>query len=318
MGGWVLVHLCRVLVHCEVSSHGMAFVQTLNNADYTQSWQSGSHCRHALFQPGVLTSWLFVFAQLPNHSHYGLVQSLHQAISLWVVGHGLQLLHIKDLAHFIDYTAHEVSTSVAQGPGWGSKDWNVTLIQVLGNGFGSLIGGHICQYMPLKWSWNTKMLATPGDWFSSKVVSMLVKSTCKRSRGAVAMIGCRGALDKAPSCCKQCVQVLMDCHTWLVIPGYQKCSYNRDRVQSWPWCPVSLWHLFRVVTQCAFGTMKSSRSSFSPLGVEHRYRAFWWIMKFWQFHKISGPSSLEACSPKSVFRSVFFQASNQPRTVLST
>ena len=28
----------------------------------------------------------------------------------------------------------------------------------------------------------------------------------------MAMIGCRGDLDKLASCCKQHVQVLMDCH----------------------------------------------------------------------------------------------------------
>ena len=69
-------------------------------------------------------SWpvgFFVFAQLPDHSHYSLVQS-HQPISLWVVGHGLQLLHAEDLAHLIDYTTHEISTSVTQEPGWRSKD----------------------------------------------------------------------------------------------------------------------------------------------------------------------------------------------------
>ena len=64
----------------------------------------------------------FVFPQLPDLSHYSLVQSLHQPISLWVVGLGLQLLHAKDLAHFIDYTAHEFSTSVTQEHGRGSKD----------------------------------------------------------------------------------------------------------------------------------------------------------------------------------------------------
>ena len=60
-------------------------------------------------------SWpvcFFVFSQLPDHSHYGLVQSLHQPISLWVVRHGLQFLHAKDLAHFVDNTAHKDSTSV--------------------------------------------------------------------------------------------------------------------------------------------------------------------------------------------------------------
>ena len=58
-------------------------------------------------------SWpvsLFIFTQLPNHSHYGLVQSLNQPISLWVVRCGLQFLYTEDLAHFIDAAAHEVST----------------------------------------------------------------------------------------------------------------------------------------------------------------------------------------------------------------
>ena len=54
------------------------------------------------------------------------------------------------------------------------------------------------------------MLLTLGSLFSSRVVSMLVNSTCKRSIGRVATIGYRGALDKLPSCCKQCVQDLMD------------------------------------------------------------------------------------------------------------
>ena len=43
------------------------------------------------------------------------------------------------------------------------------------------------------------MLATLGNWFSSNVVSILVKSTCRRSRGAVATIGHKGALGVSPS-----------------------------------------------------------------------------------------------------------------------
>ena len=65
-------------------------------------------------------SWpvgLFVFTQLPDNSHYGLVWSLHQPISLQVVRHGLQFLHAEDLAHFVNDTAHEVGTSVTQEPG---------------------------------------------------------------------------------------------------------------------------------------------------------------------------------------------------------
>ena len=41
----------------------------------------------------------------------------------------------------------------------------------------------------MKWSLNTKTLATLRDWFGTNVVSMLVKSTCRRSWGAVAIYG---------------------------------------------------------------------------------------------------------------------------------
>ena len=95
-------------------------------------------------------SWpvgLFVFCQLPNHSHYGLVQSLHQPISLQMVRCCSQFHHAEDLAHFIDDTTHKVSTSVTQEPGWDPKYQDVTLIQKLGDTSGCLIGGHICQYM---------------------------------------------------------------------------------------------------------------------------------------------------------------------------
>ena len=116
-------------------------------------WTLPSHSRaggivgmHYLSQ----VSWpvcLLVFAKLPNHSHYGLVGPFHQPISLQVVRHCLQFLHAKDLAHFVNDTAHKVSTLVTQEPGQGPEYRDVTLIQELGNGFGCLIGGHICQYM---------------------------------------------------------------------------------------------------------------------------------------------------------------------------
>ena len=53
-----------------------------------------------------------VFSQLPNHAHNCLVQSLYQPINLGVVGHGPQLFYAKDLAHFLNYTTGEVSTSI--------------------------------------------------------------------------------------------------------------------------------------------------------------------------------------------------------------
>ena len=71
---------------------------------------------------------LFVFSQLPNHVHNHLVWSLYQPVSLGVVGHGLQLFDAKDLAQFLNYITGEASTSIAQEPGWGPKDRDVTSI----------------------------------------------------------------------------------------------------------------------------------------------------------------------------------------------
>ena len=86
----------------------------------------------------------------------------------------------------------------------------------------------------VKWSWNTRTFTTLGGLFGFMLISILVKSTGKRSIAVVDTIGYRGALDKLLSYCKQCVQDLMDFCTWLVIPGHQKCSHNKDSVWSCP------------------------------------------------------------------------------------
>ena len=78
------------------------------------------------------------------------------------------------------------------------------------------------------------MFVTLGSLFGSMVVSILVKSTCKRSIGAVDTIGCRGTVDNLPSCCKQCEQVFRDFCTGSIIPSHQKCSCSNDRVQLCP------------------------------------------------------------------------------------
>ena len=173
---------------------------------------------------------------------------------------------------------------------------------------------HAIMYL-MKWSWNTRTFVTLDGLFSFMVILMLVKPMCKRSIGEVDTIGCRDALDKLPSCCKQCVQDFMDFCTWFVIPGHQKHSYNKHREWSYPWWPTSRLHLFKAVAWWALGTIKSRRSSVLPSGIECRYMAPWWIMKFCQFHRISQPSSLEVCSARSIFKSVCFCAFSQSNTV---
>ena len=71
----------------------------------------------------------FIFSQLPDHAHNHLVQSLYQAISLWVVGHGLQSFYTMDLAHFLNHTTCKASTSITQEPGQGPEDRDVTSVQ---------------------------------------------------------------------------------------------------------------------------------------------------------------------------------------------
>ena len=258
--------------------------------------------------------WLvgfLVFSQLPNHVHNCLVQSLYQPTSLGVVRHGPQSFYAKDLAHFLNNTTGEVSPlslkSLARAPKIEMYPPYKNLAMV----FAVWSGVTYTSMCFMKWSWNTKTLVTTGDLFGSIMGSMLVKSTCRRSKEAIATMGHKGAFGKPPSYWRQCVQTLIVCLICLAIPGHQKCSCSKGRVWSQPWCPTSWWHPSRAAVWCAFGTMKSSRSSFSPLDVEHKERAFWRVVKFWQFLHTTWPSLLEACSPMSVLRSVFFWAPSQ-------
>ena len=182
-------------------------------------------------------SWpvgLFVFSQIPNHLHNCLMRPLHQPIHLGVVRYGLQLLHALEFTHLVNDATHKVSTPITQEPGQGPKHWDVTLIQELDNSFSCLIGSLICPYVLHEMALEHQDWPTLGSLLSSRVISMLVKSKCKRSIRAVATIGCSGALDKLPSCCKQSDQDLMACYIWLAIPGHQKHSCNKDKVWSWP------------------------------------------------------------------------------------
>ena len=113
------------------------------------------------------------------------------------------------------------------------------------------------------------------------------------------------------------MQDLIDCCIWSINPSHQKHSCNNDSVQLWPWWPASIWQPFKAVTWCALGTMKSRISSVSPLGIEHRYKVLWGIIKFCQFLRIHWPSLLEACSARSAFKSVFFHAFSQSKTALN-
>ena len=84
-----------------------------------------------LFQPNEMASQLSYLSQLPNHAYNCLLQSLYQAIGLWVVGCGPQSFDAKDLAHFLNHTTSQASTSITQEPGQGPKDRDVTSVKNL-------------------------------------------------------------------------------------------------------------------------------------------------------------------------------------------
>ena len=211
-------------------------------------------------------------------------------------------------------SSHQGVYTITQQPGQGPEDWNVTLKQELGDCFSCLIGGHIWQNVLHEMVLEhqdvgnfRQSVQLQGYLYASKIYMQEVH----RSSGHNWVWD---TLGKLPSCCKHHTQDLMDCCIWLTIPGHQKHYHNKDKVWSWPWWPTSLWQPFKVVTWWALGTTKSRRSSFLSLGIECRYRAPWWIMKFCQSCRISWPSSLEACCARSAFKSVFFCAFSKSRT----
>ena len=90
-----------------------------------------------------------------------------------VIRCGSLLLHAKEFTHLINNAAHEVHTLITQGPGQGPKDWDVILLQELGDCFSSLIGGHVCHYASATvlshpfWYSNLKLNCTraPTHWW---------------------------------------------------------------------------------------------------------------------------------------------------------
>ena len=53
------------------------------------------------------------------------------------------------------------------------------------------------------------------------------------------------------------------------------------------------------------------------LGIECRYRAPWWIVKFCHLCRIRLPSSMEVCSARSTFKSVCISAFSQSNTAFN-
>ena len=129
---------------------------------------------------------LLVPTQFPYYAHQHLVSSFHLSIGLIKVRQSPSLLYVYKLTKLSDNVAFKVGSSVTQYLGWGSKDWDVTLVQKLSNSFCSLIGGHICHYKFCKVVIKDKNVH---HIWGLILISMLVKSMCNNSKEVVTMMG---------------------------------------------------------------------------------------------------------------------------------
>ena len=167
-------------------------------------WTVTSNCRsggiismHYFSQMRWPVSFL-VFSQLSNYVHNHLVQSLYQPVSLGVVGCDLQsfmprILHISSITLLVNLAPLSLK-SLAGAP----KIEMYPPYKNLATVFTVWSGVMYANMCFMKWSWNTKMLASLGDWFGSNMVSMLVKSTCRISRGAEPLWGIEGPCGSHP------------------------------------------------------------------------------------------------------------------------
>ena len=163
------------------------------------------------------------------------------------------LLYAHKLEKLSDDVAFKVSSLVTQELGQWSKDQDISLPHKLSKGFAVWLGVMYAIMCFIKWLQKTKMFTLFGGWSTSIIVSILVKSMCSNSKGAVTMMGHIGALAWVPSCWMYCLQLLITFCIWESIPAHQNRSCSRYSVCSWPWCPASQWHPFMAATQWAVG-----------------------------------------------------------------
>ena len=95
------------------------------------------------------------------------------------------------------------------------------------------------------------------------------------------------------------------------MPDNQDQSCSRVSVCCWPWCPVSLCHLFMASTLWAMGCTNHITSSSSPARVQ------WWSVNFFHSLRMDISSSIAVWSYKRCFRSCTLWVEIYSITVLS-
>ena len=269
-------------------------------------------------------SWpvgLFVFSQLPNHLHNGLMRPLQPACSfgdstgmvynffmLRSLNISSMMLLIK-LSSLITQESWQGPQRLRCNPDAGTW-WPVLAVWL----------GVIYAIMGfVKWSWNTRTLVTLRQ--SIQLQGFLYASESLHARGPLEQwpqLGVEALWTSCPhvaSCTH--VQDLMDCCIWLAMPGHQKCSCNKDRYS----CDLDDPH--------PYGT-HSRRWHNRPQGpgrVEDFQSHLWALStgtnsldELWNSAdsvRSAQSSSLEMCSARSAFKSIFFCAFSQSNTVLN-
>ena len=227
------------------------------------------------------------------------------------------LPYAEEVTHLINDAAHKVCTLIIQEPGQGPEDWDVSLIQELGDCFSCLTGGHIYLYVLCE------MVLEHQD-INNFRQSIQLHGHLYASKVCMHELQWSGGHD--------CVQGHFG-HIALLLQAMCSGLYRLLHLIGLAWPPEMLLQIRQGMVASLMthilvtpiqggdpmgpGTTKSRKSLVSPLDVEHRYKALWWTMKFCQLSRISLPSLLEVCSARSAFKSVFFCAFSQFNTVLN-
>ena len=168
----------------------------------------------------------------------------------------------------------------------------------------------------MKWSWNTRMLTTLGSLFGFIVISILEKSTCKRSIGVVDTIRCRGTLDKLLHAASNVCRTL-----WISAPDWSFLA-TRSVPATRTVYGHTLGDLHLSGTQlewqhsAPWGPQRADLQ-FCPWALTTGTRPPDELHNYANSCSISLPPSLEACFTRCVLRFVCFCTFSQSSTALN-
>ena len=138
-----------------------------------------------------------IFTYLPYHVHKHLVNSLSLSIGLSMVRWSSDLPYVHEFTQLFDDVTSKLAPWSLRSLAGALKIEMYPCHRNLATVFTVWSGVMMCF---VKWLQKTRSLTIIGGWYSSIVISRLIKSMCNSSKGAVAMVSCIGALAWVPPC----------------------------------------------------------------------------------------------------------------------